>query len=88
MPREKSIQKQVYFQFSVQLAEIDHNYPYPSVSKYVTFTIPVIMFDRTKIGTMIENLMGECEDGWKDAVAEYEKEQAEKLAKEEAETAR
>jgi len=85
MARTKSVQKQVYFQFSVQLAELDHSYPYPSASKFVTFTIPVDLFDRVKIGGMIEKLINECEDDWVKAVSEYEKEQAEKLAKEEAE---
>lgn len=77
--------KQVYFQFSVQLTELDHNYPYPEVSKYVSFCIPVDMYDKAKIGTVIDKLIAECQDGWGNALAEFEIKQAEKAAKEAAE---
>jgi hypothetical protein len=79
--------KQIYFQFQVQLTELDHNYPYPSTDKYVSFTIPLDMYDKTRIATVIEKLISECQDGWNDAVATFTAEQAEKLAKEEAEKA-
>jgi hypothetical protein len=79
--------KQIYFQFQVQLTELDHNYPYPSVDKYVSFSIPLDMYDKAKIGTIIDKLISECQDGWGNALATFTAEQAEKLAREEAKKA-